>query len=239
MAGIPLFLQRIGRGTTSFDEPRSSSANNNNNARSASDKRRSFDMGFVRRRASVSAPASSKPAIEPLSPGKPRRSRLLLASSPKFFAKVAWVDTLSQLATMVPLNQINIPQPVYERVASPEAVAASSAARPTPPLPPRRPVAEEPKQDRSDDEDDDDDDGDTQMFADAESDSPAAKAAKEDGPEAAKKSPSVEASSLAESSLVEPSLAESPHSTADADEASMTAPANTETETETETKQQL
>ncbi|KAJ2225545.1 hypothetical protein IWW45_007822 [Coemansia sp. RSA 485] len=43
---------------------------------------------------------------------KPRRGRLL--SSPKFFAKVAWVDTLSQLASMVPLNQINIPQPVYE-----------------------------------------------------------------------------------------------------------------------------
>ncbi|KAJ2675682.1 hypothetical protein GGI25_003880 [Coemansia spiralis] len=34
--------------------------------------------------------------------------------SPKFFAKVTWVDTLSQLAGLVPLNQINVPQPVYE-----------------------------------------------------------------------------------------------------------------------------
>ncbi|PIA18786.1 RhoGAP-domain-containing protein [Coemansia reversa NRRL 1564] len=34
--------------------------------------------------------------------------------SPKFFAKVTWVDTLSQLAALVPLSQINIPQPVYE-----------------------------------------------------------------------------------------------------------------------------
>ncbi|ORX71671.1 RhoGAP-domain-containing protein, partial [Linderina pennispora] len=34
--------------------------------------------------------------------------------SPKFFAKVTWVDTLSRLATFVPLSQINIPQPVYD-----------------------------------------------------------------------------------------------------------------------------
>ncbi|KAJ1731966.1 hypothetical protein LPJ61_002272 [Coemansia biformis] len=35
-------------------------------------------------------------------------------SSPKFFAKVTWVDTLSQLAAMVPLNQISVPEPVYQ-----------------------------------------------------------------------------------------------------------------------------
>ncbi|KAI8324495.1 RhoGAP-domain-containing protein, partial [Martensiomyces pterosporus] len=34
--------------------------------------------------------------------------------SPKFFAKVTWVDTLSHLANLVPLSQISIPQPVYD-----------------------------------------------------------------------------------------------------------------------------
>ncbi|KAJ2565052.1 hypothetical protein IW140_005482 [Coemansia sp. RSA 1813] len=36
-------------------------------------------------------------------------------SSPKFFAKVTWVDTLSQLAGLVPLNQISVPEPVYDK----------------------------------------------------------------------------------------------------------------------------
>ncbi|KAJ1724425.1 hypothetical protein LPJ53_001325 [Coemansia erecta] len=131
------------------------------------------------------------------------------------------------------------------RVASPEAAAASSpAARPTPPLPPRRSVAEDQKADegnRSDNDDEgDDDDGDTQMFADAESDSPAAKDPTKNEARAANKSPSVESSSLAESSLVEPSLAESAHSkNNDVQEASTAAPADAETETETEAKQQL
>ncbi|KAJ2723250.1 hypothetical protein GGI07_002752 [Coemansia sp. Benny D115] len=60
--------------------------------------------------------------------------------SQKFFAKVTWVDTLSQLATLVPLNQINVPQPVYEynakiehalkppSSAAPRATTAASAA---------------------------------------------------------------------------------------------------------------
>ncbi|KAJ2642842.1 hypothetical protein GGF44_001459 [Coemansia sp. RSA 1694] len=43
--------------------------------------------------------------------------------SPKFFAKVTWVDTLSQLATMVPLSQISIPAPVSEHNAKVDAGA--------------------------------------------------------------------------------------------------------------------
>ncbi|KAJ1911712.1 hypothetical protein H4219_005852 [Mycoemilia scoparia] len=34
--------------------------------------------------------------------------------SPKFNKKVEWVDTLSQLATFVPIDQLQIPQPVYQ-----------------------------------------------------------------------------------------------------------------------------
>ncbi|KAJ2761648.1 hypothetical protein IWQ56_005214, partial [Coemansia nantahalensis] len=46
--------------------------------------------------------------------GKPLPDAPRRLSSSKFFAKVTWVDTLSQLATMVPLNQISVPGPVYE-----------------------------------------------------------------------------------------------------------------------------
>ncbi|KAI9499852.1 Rho GTPase activation protein, partial [Coemansia spiralis] len=46
--------------------------------------------------------------------------------SPKFFAKVTWVDTLSQLAGLVPLNQINVPQPVYD--ASSQAKSSRNRA---------------------------------------------------------------------------------------------------------------
>ncbi|KAJ2038482.1 hypothetical protein GGI01_001521 [Coemansia sp. RSA 376] len=83
MTGIPLFLQRMGRGSMSFDEPRPNTTHPT--------KRHSLDMDTL------------------LS-----RRRLPLLRSPKFFAKVTWVDTLSQLATMVPLSQVSIPQPVYE-----------------------------------------------------------------------------------------------------------------------------
>ncbi|KAJ2730184.1 hypothetical protein IW152_005362 [Coemansia sp. BCRC 34962] len=60
--------------------------------------------------------------------------------SPKFFAKITWVDTLSQLATMVPLSQVSIPQPVYEYnmkvdegSVSAAAAAAAAAAAPRAP----------------------------------------------------------------------------------------------------------
>ncbi|KAJ1960576.1 hypothetical protein GGI12_003726 [Dipsacomyces acuminosporus] len=43
--------------------------------------------------------------------------------SPKFFAKVTWVDTLSHLATLVPLSQINIPQPLAEEEGDREEIA--------------------------------------------------------------------------------------------------------------------
>ncbi|KAJ2870812.1 hypothetical protein FB639_004565, partial [Coemansia asiatica] len=96
MAGIPLFLQRIGRGTVSLDEHRSHTL----------DTDKTSTIAITRNRRSMDLMRND---IE--NNNKSRRGRLL--SSPKFFAKVAWVDTLSQLANMVPLNQINIPQPVY------------------------------------------------------------------------------------------------------------------------------
>jgi Rho GTPase-activating protein 1 len=34
--------------------------------------------------------------------------------SPKFFRKLCYIDTLSHLATYVPLTQIDIPAPVYQ-----------------------------------------------------------------------------------------------------------------------------
>ncbi|KAJ2882818.1 hypothetical protein H4R27_003187 [Coemansia aciculifera] len=83
MTVFPLFLQRMGRGSMSFDEPRPNTTH--------ATKRHSLDMDTLR-----------------------SRRRLPLLRSPKFFAKVTWVDTLSQLATMVPLSQVSIPQPVYE-----------------------------------------------------------------------------------------------------------------------------
>jgi len=41
--------------------------------------------------------------------------------SPKFFRKLVYVSTLTELAAFVPLNQINIPQVVYEENAKREA----------------------------------------------------------------------------------------------------------------------
>ncbi|KAJ1817181.1 hypothetical protein LPJ60_004963 [Coemansia sp. RSA 2675] len=49
--------------------------------------------------------------------------------SPKFFAKISWVDTLSQLATMVPLNQVSIPQAVYEYNMKVESSVSAAAPR--------------------------------------------------------------------------------------------------------------
>ncbi|KAJ1848751.1 hypothetical protein LPJ70_000861, partial [Coemansia sp. RSA 2708] len=56
--------------------------------------------------------------------------------SPKFFAKVTWVDTLSQLAALVPLNQINVPQPVYDynaKVDGARGPAAEASVAPASP----------------------------------------------------------------------------------------------------------
>ena len=41
---------------------------------------------------------------------------IYLFSSPKFGAKVHYIDNLSHLARVVPLNQINIPPAVYQYV---------------------------------------------------------------------------------------------------------------------------
>ncbi|KAJ1997974.1 hypothetical protein GGI04_005197 [Coemansia thaxteri] len=43
--------------------------------------------------------------------------------SPKFFAKVTWVDTLSQLAQLVPLAQISVPAAVHEYNAKVDATS--------------------------------------------------------------------------------------------------------------------
>ncbi|KAJ2157541.1 hypothetical protein GGF46_004430 [Coemansia sp. RSA 552] len=83
-------LHRIGRGSLSLDEPRT--------AGSSPVGRRSLDMGVFRR--------SYDKRVRHRDGGS--------NNSPKFFAKVAWVDTLSQLAAAVPLSQISVPQPVYE-----------------------------------------------------------------------------------------------------------------------------
>ncbi|KAJ2448382.1 hypothetical protein EV183_005466 [Coemansia sp. RSA 2336] len=48
--------------------------------------------------------------------------------SPKFFAKVTWVDTLSQLASLVPISQISIPQPVYDYNMKVENIKRPAAA---------------------------------------------------------------------------------------------------------------
>ncbi|KAJ2056665.1 hypothetical protein GGI17_006077 [Coemansia sp. S146] len=101
MTVFPLFLQRMGRGSMSFDEPRPNTTH--------ATKRHSLDMDSLR-----------------------SRRRLPLLRSPKFFAKVTWVDTLSQLATMVPLSQVSIPQPVYEYNMKVES------ALPVLPTPPRQ-----------------------------------------------------------------------------------------------------
>ncbi|KAJ1955366.1 hypothetical protein EC988_001922 [Linderina pennispora] len=101
MPGIPSLLQRIGRGSLDNESrsqwnlsKRSPSLDVNLLTRSTGDLRYNEHNGLARQ------------------PSKLRRPRL--PSSPKFFAKVTWVDTLSRLATFVPLSQINIPQPVYE-----------------------------------------------------------------------------------------------------------------------------
>lgn len=41
--------------------------------------------------------------------------------SPKFFRKLSYVDTLSQLASVVPLTQIDVPPDVYRENAKREA----------------------------------------------------------------------------------------------------------------------
>ncbi|KAJ1946311.1 hypothetical protein GGF37_001244 [Kickxella alabastrina] len=155
MAIIPLFLQRFGRGTLSFDDTRpsksaldekstlftnpTSTSTSTSKPKTTPSSRHSLDPNFSARRSankstyhrespppppplsfssasSSSSDGSSDLAIGSQSmrelPVKTKRGRLL--GSPKFFAKVTWVDTLSQLATLVPMNQINIPQPVYE-----------------------------------------------------------------------------------------------------------------------------
>ncbi|KAJ2026313.1 hypothetical protein GGI06_000217 [Coemansia sp. S85] len=84
MTVIPHFLQRMGRGGTSVSFDEPRPLNNGTRP----GKRHSLDMESLSRKSSV--------------------------FSPKFFAKISWVDTLSQLATMVPLNQVSIPQAVYE-----------------------------------------------------------------------------------------------------------------------------
>ncbi|KAJ1945150.1 hypothetical protein FBU59_002395 [Linderina macrospora] len=102
MAVIPSLLQRIGRGSLDNESrsqwnlaKRSSSLDVELLTRSTGDLPYAGHNGLVRRSSKL------------------RRARLL-PSSPKFFAKVTWVDTLSRLAMFVPLGQINIPQPVYE-----------------------------------------------------------------------------------------------------------------------------
>ncbi|KAJ2742369.1 hypothetical protein GGI20_004534 [Coemansia sp. BCRC 34301] len=50
--------------------------------------------------------------------------------SPKFFAKVTWVDTLSQLATMVPLSQISVPAAVHAYNAKVEGAYTSCPSPP-------------------------------------------------------------------------------------------------------------
>ncbi|KAJ1734175.1 hypothetical protein LPJ61_001213 [Coemansia biformis] len=51
--------------------------------------------------------------------------------SPKFARKVKWVDTLSELAQAVPINQINIPPEVYQYNATKEArVTVAVPSRP-------------------------------------------------------------------------------------------------------------
>ncbi|KAJ2732838.1 hypothetical protein H4R23_002752, partial [Coemansia sp. Cherry 401B] len=76
----------------------------------------------------------------PRSPDAPRHTRHSLdigeSRSPKFFAKVTWVDTLSQLAALVPLNQINVPQPVYDynaKVDGARGPAAEASVAPASP----------------------------------------------------------------------------------------------------------
>lgn len=44
---------------------------------------------------------------------------LLTCSSPKFFRKIVYIDTLSDLAHHVPLTQIDIPPAVYQYVFVP------------------------------------------------------------------------------------------------------------------------
>jgi len=42
--------------------------------------------------------------------------RILLPLSPKFFRKIAYITTLSELAEHIPLTQIDIPPAVYQLV---------------------------------------------------------------------------------------------------------------------------
>ncbi|KAJ1678134.1 hypothetical protein EV182_004701, partial [Spiromyces aspiralis] len=50
--------------------------------------------------------------------------------SPKFFRKIVWVETLSQLSTLVPIDQIDIPDKVRAFDVSLESMDASKRIRP-------------------------------------------------------------------------------------------------------------
>ncbi|KAJ2078384.1 hypothetical protein H4R24_004517 [Coemansia sp. RSA 988] len=127
MAVLPSFLQRMSRGSLSFDDMRRQSDNKNpqwnaNNAGSDDmsmkpftiklpSTRHSLDMGIILRRThGKSRPLVLEGDCVEYGNVSGRRRK----SSPKFFAKITWVDTLSQLAALVPLSQINVPHPVYE-----------------------------------------------------------------------------------------------------------------------------
>ncbi|KAJ2657757.1 hypothetical protein IWW48_004364 [Coemansia sp. RSA 1200] len=117
--GITSFLHRIGRRSLSLDEgPHGTSASLSSSSSSSS----SSSLATTARRMEsgqllTTAAAAGRHSLDDRKLGNNNNNKnnnnKRRLSSPKFFAKVTWVDTLSQLAGLVPLGQISVPEPVY------------------------------------------------------------------------------------------------------------------------------